>query len=272
MKCITLFILLILMRPVFGDVVLRDRFDDGTLATAPEATGNINGGFYEVTNDSGKDGASFEDSGRAVVVNGSTPNITGILSSGTVDMSLGAVTAWDIRGYDLAANSSYMALVWQTENDFTDQPKLSLRFDLINDRISFYANDIELEFAALDIAFSDLNGFSAISEFTPSGYVIGGYGIDPEGASGETNIVFSGTWGAGSLSFSELFSTEYHIGSMVNGKGNANVYFGIDEVSVDAIPEPAVLGLIVLFGSCLFGANRVFRSEPTVRKRQDPLE
>ncbi|MEE9367893.1 MAG: hypothetical protein V3V05_03410 [Pontiella sp.] len=50
-----------------AEVIFRDHFDNGNLATAPAST-NVAGGFYEVDNGQNKDGFSEEVNGNTRLI------------------------------------------------------------------------------------------------------------------------------------------------------------------------------------------------------------
>ncbi|RKX41889.1 MAG: hypothetical protein DRP64_10700 [Verrucomicrobia bacterium] len=238
-----------------ADVFLEDLFDDGNLATSLQ----LNGGFYEVDNGLSKDGFSGETNGNARLVNGTQKNITGLISSNRVDLSSGSITRWDIRDYEISNVSSYIAVTWQTSTDYTMYPELSIIADLEGNGITFLADGTNtLGHQDLTLGFDDHSGFSLLSTFDSDGYTIAGFGIQLNGETTQTNIVFSGNWSGSQKTYIDLFKDSYSIGVFVNGQNNGAASFNIEAVSVEPIPEPAVIGLIGIFGGGIILSHRIF--------------
>ena len=255
-----LFVFLVLGLTTVGHakIVLRDYFDNDDLATAPAST-NVAGGFYEVDNGVNKDGFSEEIGGYARLVNGTKKNITGLISSNTVNLLSSSVTTWNIRDYDISNVSSYIGMTWQTDAGYTPYPELSIIADLTGNGLTFFENGTNtIGHQNLTLAFEDFSGFSLISSFNETSYSISGIGINLDGGLGETNVIFSGNWVGAEKSYADLLLDDYHLGAFVNGQNNEAASYNIESVSVDVIPEPTVMALIGLFGGGLLVSRRIF--------------
>ena len=244
-----------------SEILLQDYFLDGNLGTSAE----LNGGFYEISNGEDKDGTSFEASGVAEIVNGTKKNITGIVSTNkvTFDPQKKLITTWTISNYSIPNQTKYIAVAWQTADGFTHYPELEILTDLETKRITFSADGTnEIGHLDLDLSFEDLDGFTLISEFDSTGYLIQGFGVNLAGGVGETNIIFSGNWSGAKKTYEEISIDQYRIGAFVNGQLNGQFSYSIEDVSVESIPEPAVIGLIGAFGCGMLAWRRIFRQPP----------
>jgi len=239
-------------------IILEDFFDNNDLATALMPP-NTAGGFYEVDNGQPKSGTSDEMDGKARLINGTSKNITGLLSNTKVNLGPSSITTWAIRNYDISNVSSYIAVTWQTSDTYTDYPELSIVADLEGNGISFLENGTNtIDHQDLTLDFNDFNGFSLIATFSETSYLIQGVSLNLGGEIGDTNVVFSGNWSGAEQSYNDLHQADYHIGALVNGKNNSAASYDIETVSVVTIPEPAVITLVSLFGIGFIGLHRLF--------------
>lgn len=239
----------------FADVILSDSFSNGDLATY---TNGVSGGFYIIGSGSGE-ATEVDDVVR--VTNSSNKNDTyGILSSNTVSLTsvpgaTSLVTRWEVTDSDLKDKTSLMAFTWQTSDMLTDTPDIAVVLDLNNTNASLFVGgdtnslaDIELEanFGAPGDAFS------LTATFTSSGFVVVGEGELTAKSGSPGDILFAGSWGVSPKSFEG-----YHVGATVKAKGTNGLIVDLESVTVDAIPEPAVIGLIGLGGGSMLFYRRI---------------
>jgi hypothetical protein len=238
-----------------ADVVLQDFFTDGVLGTSLE----LNGGFYEVSDDESKDLSSYEDGGTARLLNGSETNLTGLISLNTATFLPGSVTTWTIHDYSISSASSYFAVTWEATDAL--RTELSLVADLQGDGLLFYNGGTNLLAQEnLTLAFDDADGFSFVASFDEVGYTLEGISLNVANV-GNTNVSFSATWDEVGLAYDDLFFGDYHVGAYVSGADASGDSFNIEGVTVDsiAIPEPGVLSLMGLFGGGIFMIRRLYR-------------
>jgi len=238
-----------------ADPLLADLFNNNILATSTQ----LNGGFYIIGSGSGN---VLEAGGVASITNSANKNDTyGILSSNTVSMSsiAGAttmITRWEASNSDLKDKASLMAYTWQTADSLTDTPSISVIIDMNNTNISLYIGDSDISLGSIELS-ADFgapgDAFSLVATFTSGNFIVSGEGdlVKKDGVSGD--ILFHGSWGVTPRSFED-----YHLGAVVTAKGNNGLIVNLDSVTVDAIPEPAVISLIGIFGGGMIFSRRIF--------------
>ncbi|MEE9367894.1 MAG: hypothetical protein V3V05_03415 [Pontiella sp.] len=180
-----------------------------------------------------------------------------MISSNTVNLLPGSVTTWEIRDYDISNVSSYIAVTWQKDANYTPYPELSIIADLTGSGITFLENGTNvIGHQDLSLDFDDFSGFSLISTFNETGYSISGIGVNLTGGIGKTNVIFAGNWNGAEKSYTDIFLDDYLLGALVNGQNNGAASYNIESVSVNVIPEPAVISLIGFSGLTLIFMNR----------------
>ncbi len=117
-----------------------------------------------------------------------------------------------------------------------------------------------LDHANLQMDFTDLDGFVLTTTFNSDGYTIKGTGLSTDGLD---TITLEGDWSEASESYTDLFADSYRIGTLINGQNPGAASFDVGSVRVEAIPEPAVISLIGLFGGGMIFFNRIYgRKKP----------
>lgn len=236
-----------------GSILLADLFDNNDLATANQ----FKGGYY----DQGAGSGEVAESGTvAQISNSSNKNdFFGMLSSNSVASSTITPetqirTTWVISDSYLKAKTSSLIFTWQTSDVFTLTPEFGVIVDLNNQTLSMFANSTNniLDSVVLDPTFGDDGDFfSLTATFSETGFEV--RGSDDLKSAAPSNPLLASTWGA-SLSNTD----EYRAGVFVNAIGQNGLIVDVDSITIEAIPEPAVLGLITVFGGGIILFRRLF--------------
>ena len=238
--------------------LLDDAFDNGVLGT-----GGVNGGFGVVG--SGTGNVTEEAGGFAQITSSSNQNdVKGMLSSGTVSLSgdpgeTAIKTRWVISNSDLKAKSSSLAFVWQTDSDITATPEIGVMLDLVNSNATLYVDNPGNVLGSIEL-HPDFGGSGDAFTLTAIFYeetfeVRGSNSLRQKNAD---NLFLAGNWGEGPGSTRDFSTDDYHVGALVNANGTAGIVVDATQVTVEAIPEPAVITMIGLFGSGFLVAHRLF--------------
>lgn len=241
-----------------ADVILKDLFDDGTLATFSATGGQVNGGFDII----GSGGAAIEDGveNKVRISNAPSGSQYGILSSGTV--SLGGAprlrTTWEITDSSLKNNAESLVFTWQLSTNLATSPVIALVLDVQNNEVYLMTSGNTNQNVEIDVSFGATNDvFSVVTEFS-----LESYNVEGSGALEERNvnipIAFGLPWSSGAPDLDN-----FHVGVYVNGKSSNGLVVEIDSVTVETIPEPAVISLISLFGGGMLISKRVFSGKPS---------
>lgn len=260
MKYVTILIIAAIGVSAAADVVLLDPFTDGNLATAANG---INGGFTVIGG-----GGTAEETNNVVRIS-NAPNSTeyGLLSTNTV--SLGGMTAltttWVISDSYLKKNGvKTMAFTWQTDGSgFDGAAEVALVLDLTETNAQFYVNGSSEGIPqGLHVNFgSDGDAFTVATYFSSVSYIADGTDDLKKSDGGELN--FGAPWGTAPSTLDNL-----HVGVFVNAQSQNGLVIEIDSVTVETVPEPAVISLIGLAGGSMIFyrriSNRRKKSEPEV--------
>jgi hypothetical protein len=239
-----------------ADLLVFDDFSNGVLQT-----GGVNGGFNIIGTGSGE---VEETDGVARITNSSNQNDTyGIMSSNTVSLSAvsGAtsmITTWSVSNSDLKDKKSTLAFTWQTQSSLTANPEIGVLVDVNNTNAILYVDNTNniLGQVELDVNFgAPGDDFSLITTFTSSGFIVEGTESLRAKENSGNGILFVGTWGVSPKTFEN-----YHLGAVISAKGNSGLVVDLDAVLVDAVPEPAVVGLIGVIGIGMIFLRRIFGS------------
>jgi hypothetical protein len=251
MKFITVFLVtLVVGMNAAAVIVLEDPFDTGNLATF---TNGVNGGFTVI----GSGGVAEEEGDIARISNAQNGTDFGILSTGTFSLS-GAdelKTTWIISDSDLKNNAKSLTFVWQQEAvlNATD-PELSLILDLDTEDAYFLRDGTVVTNDSLEATFGMVgDAFVVAATFSLTGGDVGGSGALQNGGPPSTDLNLGALWGGSAPTLANL-----HVGAFANGKGNNAMVIEFDSVTVETIPEPAVISLIGLFGGGMIFSRRIF--------------
>lgn len=236
-----------------ADIILRDLFDSGNLATYFMTGGQTNGGFNII----GSGGSALEDgsSGKATISNAPNGSPFGILSAGTV--SLGGApklkTTWIITDSSLKDNAESLVFTWQLGTDLETSPAVALVLDAQNSEAYLLTTGNTNGIAEIDFSFGATNdAFAVVTELSLDRYDVAGTGALKTRSESEP-IAFGAEWASGSPALENIY-----VGAYVNGKSNNGLVVEFDSVTVETIPEPAVISLISLAGGGMIFYRRIF--------------
>lgn len=243
-----------------ADVILKDLFDFGGLGVGGSTDGQINGGFNII----GSDGTAVEDSGRGKATISNAPNGSqyGILSAGTVSMGGEPTlrTRWNITDSSLKNNAESLVFTWQLGTDLETSPSIALVLDVQNSEIYILSSGNTNGNEQIDVSFGATNDvFSVVTEFTLDRYNVAG-SDDLKQRISNAPISFGDKWASSSPAMDNIY-----VGAYVNGKAANGLVVEFDSVTVETIPEPAVISLIGIFGAGIIFSRRIFG-----RKKGDP--
>lgn len=249
-----------------ADLLLQDNYDNNSLETFDPS--DIRGGFNGQSS-SGTPGIIAVESGTvAQISNASNQNdFRGILSNQASGWSTAGgndhtlVTTWHISSSVLKDKASSMMLTWQTDPNLTTTAEIGVMLDLNNSTAYLFSgstnNNLGFE-VSLDAAFGDPGqAFTITVTFTDATFNV--QASDGVFADNETNLF--GSWANSNIAnvFSgRSSSADYYLGAFVQAKGTNGLVVDVDYTTMEAIPEPAILGLIGLFGGGIIMIRRIF--------------
>lgn len=255
---LSLFLLSISMLNCNADFLIFDDFDNGALESG--GANAVNGGFYEIDNGTQNPGSTVELGSIASMNDGQNQNIYGILSNEALDFSSfnSVTTRWTVTQYSIKNKSSYMAFTWQTNSAYTSTPDLQVTINLDTQELILESGDgVDLGKVAIDPSFGTTNSsFELTAIFTKSDFTIRG----SDGLKDVTlqPVNLSKTWAELGKSHPSVVDGGLQIGALLNANGNGGLLADVDSVTVEAIPEPAVIALIGIFGGGILVSRRWF--------------
>ena len=238
-----------------GDLLLQDFFDNNNLPTANEPTG----GYYA----QGSGNGSVVESGTVATLSSSANknDYYGMLSSNSVSASAitpttPVRTSWYVSNSDLKAKTSSLIFTWQTSDTLTLTPEFGVLVDLNNQTLNMFANTTNniLDSVLLDADFGDSGDtFELTAIFTETGFEVVGSESLLKGGLPASPPLLAASWG-----FSISEADEYRAGVFVQANGNDGLVVDVDRITIESIPEPAVVTLIALSGGALLVSRRIF--------------
>lgn len=241
-----------------ADFLIFDDFDNANLATG--GINAINGGFYEVDNGTQNPGSASESGSIVSLNDGQNQNIYGILSNEAVDFGAfnSVTTRWTVTQYSIKNKSSYMAFTWQTNSAYTSTPELQVTINLETQELVLESGDgVDLGKVDIDPAFGLTDSsFELTAVFTESDFTIRGSGGLKDVTLEPVNL--TRTWAEVGKSHPNVVDGGLQIGTLLNANGNGGLLADVGLVTVEAIPEPAVIAFIGIFGGGLLVARRWF--------------
>lgn len=248
-----------------GDILLEDNYNNGVLGTF--LASDTLGGFNETSSDNSTGFTTESDSSARISSASNKNDFRGFLSNNKWGWaSTGAnhtlKTTWNISSSDLKDKASHMALVWQLDSGVSTAPEIGVMIDMNNTNAYMFSGSTNnhLGFAI------DLNpNFGAPGEAFSIEVIFTETAFHISGSNGlfEGDEFFLGDWADSSLTDAETFysrysENDYYLGALVQGKGKEGLVVEVDSVTMEAIPEPAVITLIGLFGGGLIVLRRQF--------------
>lgn len=104
----------------------------------------------------------------------------------------------------------------------------------------------------IDVSFGATNdAFAVVTEFSLSDYAITADGDLQDRSNGPFG--YTDDWRFGAPPQNDIY-----VGAYVNAKSNDGLVVEFDSVTVETIPEPAVISLIAMFGGGMFFSRRIF--------------
>lgn len=239
----------------YSDPLMWDDFDNDDLGA-----GGINGGFVEVDNGVANNGSTTEAGSVASMEDGQNANIYGMVSTNGFLLNgySSVTTRWDVTQYSIKNKISYMAFTWQNSRGYESAPALQAVIDLESGELTLQiGDDVPLGSVELDLAFGSTDSsFVLTAVFDAAGYTITGGGSLKDISLQPVSL--TSTWANHGKTHGDIFSENLHLGALLSAKGNGGLEANIDSVRLDAIPEPAVAGLISIFGGGMLVSRRIF--------------
>jgi hypothetical protein len=235
-----------------ADPILQDFFDDGVVETSDQ----FNGGFYV----SGSGGSALEAGNKLQLSNAQNGSTYGVLSTNKFSWTPATPgadtlrTTWVVTDSDLKAKTSLLTFTWQSQDDFNGTPAISLVLDLLNTNATLNVDGSQVgDEILLDVDFGGSSqAFTVVAEFSVNSMRLIGYDALKDRSKDFLDVSFASGWGS--------FPTfnNIRLGASVNAKSNDGLVVEFDSVTVEAIPEPAVISLISLFGGGMIFSRRIF--------------
>lgn len=258
----------------FGAVtLLDDHFNDGVLGTNP-GTG---GGFGALGNGVGAAGTVTESGSQAKIVEGTSSNTYGILSSSAfnlADSNLAYTVTWTVANWNSPGSSGTRRTFFtlQSNDDWlfnggAEESRISLNLDegantaslqYQNRSGSANTNFVSSSFA-LDSTFAgDSDGFTVNLVLDANGY-----SFTTTGLATTSQVNLTGTWAGltnGGTDFATVLGTDgpMHVGAYIQNSATTSTAapLDIDRITLTSIPEPSGVALLGLSGLCLVARRR----------------
>ena len=240
----------------FADLLLDDQFDNDNLRTSNQ----FKGGYYT----QGQGNGSVSESGTIATLSSSANknNFYGMLSSNTVSASsitpsTPVSTTWIISNSNLKAKTSSLIFTWQKASELTLSPEFGVLVDLNNQTLNMFANTTNniLDTVQLHVDFGQTNdAFRLTAIFNQGNFEVYGEGALLKGGKSFLDPLLTRTWGDNA----PVSGDEYRAGVFVQANGKDGLVVDVDRITIAAIPEPAVISFIGLFGGGLLVCRRIF--------------
>ena len=259
----------------FGTVtLLDDHFNDGTLGTNPD-TG---GGFGALGNGAGTAGTVTESGSQAKIVEGTSTNTYGILSSNAFDLSnasLSYTVTWTVANWTMPAGTGTRRALFslQSNDSFvfssteTESSRIALTLDdntnvanlTYQNRSAGNSNNVNFVSSnfTLDGTFAgDPDGFTVTLVLDSNGY-----SFTTTGLATANQVNLAGAWGDlnnGGTNFTTALGTDgpMYVGAYVQHVNATGAALDIDRITLTSIPEPTGVALLGLSGLCLMTRRR----------------
>jgi hypothetical protein len=244
-----------------ASLLMEDQFTDGVLGTSAQ----LNGGFSIVGSGGTTTEAPSGDSTENWIQIANAPNESsyGILGANTFNWDSEAAgqeilrTTWVISDSYLKSKVQTLSFSWNdaSDTDFSS-PAILLELDLVTTNATLFNNTTEVGTIDLDIGFGgDGEFFTVVAEFSANAARLQGEGSLKERDATPLEETFSvpgATWAL------PEFSGGLKVGAEVVAKANNGLIVEFESVKVEAIPEPAVMTFITIFGFGLIFGRRIF--------------